>query len=513
MHDPILTVSVTTPQSWAQQNAIKRRRVQRLPKRGITNLKQLDTKVRKAKEEFLQKAIQGQLQIKKSPTHAQLLDPFQTFPIPTDACVSQMAQYCECTIICVTCPRSNLLVPDVQVWAPQHGTAFGFDGHANPYLSLLWPHALTSDVYFEGLIALCRATYLAGSGQSARGDRHFVWHRGNVMTKLRSRLEHPEQCSDDTTILVVATLGTIDYILGDHTGACAHVSGMRQMIKIRGGIKAVSPWERLLKTNVDAYEALWSFLFAADSATEKASHYDGQILSNAELPIYMAHPFKPEVCEMLAKLPQGFCDIGLTGVLSLQIIRLLSDFAGLKAGMAEHVQADRFDMVARRKMQTILEDLHRMATLQTTPTERFLTHGMVSYCYILRVIYFQDHLTGFYETSLKALTDIALHQTPSHKSSDRKCFLWSYMMIGTVLQHGQIRPPGWTTVLRQFLDNYGEARQWKKLEKELALFFFEDDIKTYAQQAYEEAIRRKESGESEERDSRVATMAIRNVIL
>jgi len=333
------------------------------------------------------------------------------------------------------------------------------------------------------------------------------------MTKLRARLEDPQQCSDDTTVLVVATLGTIDYILGDHSAACAHVSGMRQMMKIRGGIKTTSPWERLLKTNVDAYEALWSFLFAADSASDKASRYEGQILQNAEFPIYMAHPFKPEVCEMLAKMPQGFCDIGLTGVLSLQIIRLLSEFAALKAKLTGSLQSRQFDTVARRKIQTTLEDLHRLSTLQTTPTERFLSHGLVAYCYLLRIIYFQDHLTGFYETALKALAEIALNQTPTHKPSERKCFLWSNMMIGTVLQHGLIRPPGWTTVLRHFFDKYSEARQWKKLEKDLKLFFFEDDIQEYAKEAYDEGMRRREGGESEERDSRVATMAIRNVIL
>ncbi|ETI21111.1 hypothetical protein G647_07455 [Cladophialophora carrionii CBS 160.54] len=495
MQAPVLTVSITTPQSWAQQNAIKRRRVMRSPRRGIINLKHLDPKARKAKEEMLAKAVEGQLQIKKSPTNGLLLDPFQTFPIPMAGCVSQMAQFY------------------VQVWAPQHGTAFAFEGHTNPYLSLLWPHALKSAIYFEGLVALCRATYLAASGQSARGDRHFVWHKGNVMTKLRARLEDPQLCSDDTTILVVATLGTIDYILGDHSAACAHVSGMRQIVKIRGGFKTTSPWERLLKTNVDAYEALWSFLFAADSSSDKSPRYDGQILQNAEFPIYMAHPFKPEVCEMLAKLPQGFCDIGLTGVLSLQMIRLLSDFSGIKAKMADSPRTGGFDTISRRKIQTTLEDLHRLATLQTTPTERFLSHGLVAYCYLLRIIYFQDHLTGFYETALKALADIALNQTPSHKSPDRKCFLWSNMMIGTVLQHGQVRPPGWTAVLRQFFDKYGEARQWKKLEADLKLFFLGDDIHQFAKEAYDEAVRRRERGESEERDSRVATMAIRNVVL
>lgn len=96
MQDPVLTVSITTPQSWAQQqNAIKRRRIPRSPRRNVITLKHLDSKVRKAKEDLLQNAIEAQLQIKKSPSNTLHLDPFQTFPIPTAGCVSQMAQYCK----------------------------------------------------------------------------------------------------------------------------------------------------------------------------------------------------------------------------------------------------------------------------------------------------------------------------------------------------------------------------------------------------------------------------------
>lgn len=332
------------------------------------------------------------------------------------------------------------------------------------------------------------------------------------MTKLRARLSSPQQCADDNTILTVATLGTIDYILGDHTAATAHVSGMRQMIKIRGGIKLTSPWERLLSANVNAYEALWSFLFAADSLADE-SRYSGQILQNAELPVYMAHPFKPEVCEMLSKLPPGFCDLGLTGVFSLQMIRLLSDVTGLRAILSTNLPDARAHSSSSRQIQTTLEDLHRLATLQTTPTERFLAHGLVAYCYLLRVIYFGDPLTGFYETAMKALADIALHQTPTHRGPDRKCYLWVNMMIAIVLENGERRPSAWKSVMQHFFDQYHEARQWKALEKELRVFFWEDRLCDLAKEAHGEALRRKDRPPTPEKPSHHSTMAIRNVIL
>ncbi|KIX08411.1 uncharacterized protein Z518_03067 [Rhinocladiella mackenziei CBS 650.93] len=492
MPEPVLALSITTPQSWAKRHTVKHRR----PKRNVLHPNQLKFKIQGSKQQLLQMALAKQSPIRKSPTNGLQLDPFQTYPIPTTTCVANMAQYF------------------MQVWGPQHGRAFAFDGYPNPYLSLLWPFALQSDLYFEGLIALCRATSLASQGRSAREDNAFAFHRGNVMTKLRARLQNPQECADDTTILTVATLGTIDYILGDHTAATAHVSGMRQMIKIRGVINPTTPWERLLQANVAAYESLWSFLFAADSMSDDTPRQSGQLVQNAELPIYMTHPFKPEVCEMLSKLPQGFCDIGLTGVLSLQMIRLLSELTSLIARFSVPFMEEHVEMTSRPKMQTTLEDLHRLSTLQTTQTERFLSHGLVAFCYLLRFIHFQDKLTGFYETALKALTTVALRQTPTHRAPDRRCHLWANMMIATALQNGQHPPPAWKSVMQQFLDKYYEARQWKKLEKELKTFFWGEKVSELCKEAYDEAVKRNEKPEAtEERPSHHSTMAIRNVIL
>ena len=118
MGESVLTVAITTPQSWARQYAIKRRRVSQYPRRNVADLKRLDLKARKAKEEDLQKAVEGQLKIKRSPPNGLQLDPFQTFPIPTAGCVTQMAQYCECLdrshLISLIMSRSSGLGPSAR---------------------------------------------------------------------------------------------------------------------------------------------------------------------------------------------------------------------------------------------------------------------------------------------------------------------------------------------------------------------------------------------------------------
>jgi hypothetical protein len=216
---------------------------------------------------------------------------------------------------------------------------------------------------------------------------------------------------------------------------------------------------------------------------------------------------------MLAQLPRGFCDAGLTGVLSLQIIRLLADLQTVRAKVMSTSQELEFDVASRRKLQVMLEDLHRLATLTTTTTERYLSQGLVAYSFLFRGIHFRDPLTGFYQTSLMALADFSKNQVPSQIPEDRRCYIWSNMMIGTILEEAQVRPDGWTDVLDQFLDQYDESRWWQRLEKELKLFFFEDNIRAKVKNAYDEAIQRKKTQSPSDKDAGLAKMAIRHVVL
>lgn len=288
---------------------------------------------------------------------------------------------------------------------------------------------------------------------------------------------------------------------------------MRQMVKIRGGLNASNPWERLLQANVAAYEALWSFLFSATTShAEKTKAVKSEMLQKAELPTYMSHPFSPDVCEMLAKLPRGFCDLGLTGVLSLQMIRLLAAFMALTPQLPLVITDKGEERDLRPNVRTLIEDLHRLVTLQTTKTEQFLSHGLVAYSYLLRHVYFGEPMIGFYENALKILTDIAINQGPSNRVPDRKCCLWSHMMIGTVLQLSDLPPPRWQAVMKILLDRYEESLTWNKLETELSSCFWPDSIKQLAMKAYDQAVARKGNEVYDVDPQRSSTMAIRNMI-
>lgn len=205
---------------------------------------------------------------------------------------------------------------DLRDWGPRFGPAFAFEDHPNPFLSLLWPFALQSDIYFESIIALCRAALLADRGRSPKTDKAFIRHRGNVITKLRLRVQNPDECIEDSTILAASVLGTIDYVLGDHSAATAHTTALKHMIKLRGGINQNTPLERQFHANISVYESLWSCLPPSTSTSRDTSTrsgtvswslsswdtftHPGMVISIQHTPTYMTHPFPTEVCKILS---------------------------------------------------------------------------------------------------------------------------------------------------------------------------------------------------------------------
>ncbi len=98
----------------------------------------------------------------------------------------------------------------MQVWAPQHERAFAFEGHPQPYKSLVFPFALQHAVLFESIVAISRASWLLQEGIPWYHDSALAHHRGKAFAALRLRLMSQKTCADDTTILTIAALSTVD---------------------------------------------------------------------------------------------------------------------------------------------------------------------------------------------------------------------------------------------------------------------------------------------------------------
>jgi hypothetical protein len=137
-------------------------------------------------------------------------EPVNAFPIPNEGVVPRMVKYCRPESFRFRYLHPLILLPDLQVWAPQHGRALAFEGHPRPYQSLVFPHALQHGLLFESMIALARSSWLLQERIPWQTDTALAYHRTNAFAGLRLRLTSEATCADDTTILTIAALTTID---------------------------------------------------------------------------------------------------------------------------------------------------------------------------------------------------------------------------------------------------------------------------------------------------------------
>jgi hypothetical protein len=136
-------------------------------------------------------------------------EPTNVYPIPYQGIVPRMMKYCKlCRYFCTILALLTLV--DIQTWAIEHGRALHIEGHPNPYQSLVFPYALHHGALFESMVCISRASWLLTEGIPWRQDKALAYHRTNAFAALALRMTSEKTCADDTTILTIAALSTVD---------------------------------------------------------------------------------------------------------------------------------------------------------------------------------------------------------------------------------------------------------------------------------------------------------------
>ncbi|KPI35187.1 uncharacterized protein AB675_10175 [Cyphellophora attinorum] len=343
-------------------------------------------------------------------------EPFNAYPIPTIGVVHRMAEHF------------------LRVWAPQQGHAFAIDGHPNPYLSLLWPYALQDAAIFEGIIAMCRASWLLENGQDTLHDRGFNYHFNNSKQALQRRLDNPDTCYDDTTLLSIMALTTVDYTLGEHSLAEQYLQSMRQMVTMRGGHRDDTDWNRFLTAVCTAFEMLWSFILSNsqqnNSPTTNGADKPSEAMRNA-IPVYANHPFPPDYTASLARIPQGFSDLAVSSLLSMQCVRVIERIPFTPSSAEATANSPRPDGA---DLHTIHTDLLKLTTLKTTKMEHVLCFGLVAYCLPLQCGRpLPAGCTSLLQSCVDAYMRFNLRE--NEEKLDGKCLLWIAVVLASALDN------------------------------------------------------------------------------
>ncbi|KAJ9611461.1 hypothetical protein H2200_004645 [Cladophialophora chaetospira] len=405
-------------------------------------------------------------------------EPASTFPIPNEGVVPRMVKYF------------------LQVWAPQHGRALAFEGHPIPYQSLVFPYALQHGVLFESIVAVARAAWLQQEQIPWQTDTAFTFHRANAFAGLRSRLRSESMCSDDTTILTIAALTTIDYMLGVHEGAANHVNAMQQIQKIRHDLTGETPWQYIVVSVMKAYDGLWQFIKDRNELTTSMAQLTIDSPMHSDLPIYPSLPFNIRVCEALSKVSTAFNDLALARELSMQMIEILANLSTQARGdgSATPPTSPPTSPGGRSLLNTIA-DLRCISVMQTTPIEHKLCFGVIGTCFTLH--YGTGMIGDDMNETLQMLEDTLIGngrlrvQPEAALKAHRECLIWISVATAGALEQSELLS-AMSMVLDQALEKYpDEMTDWDTLEKILRKFLWNDLLGKHWKKCWRKAMHRR----------------------
>ena len=235
------------------------------------------------------------------------------------------------------------------------------------------------------------------------------------------------------------------------------------------------------------FEQLWTFVLPKVTEPTSPEQLSPPVSSSSplqnELPIYASHPFSPSFCGSLSRLPQSLSDMAVSGVLSVQIVRLIGKVP--RSILSETESPSSPHSV---DLSSTITDLLRLATLQTTKMEHVLCYGLVAYCLALQ--HETSHLSPSTST-LSACIDAYMRHDPNGEHMDKGCLIWIAIMIANAVHLSNDNALTKTTILDQTLNRYNEARESRSLVQILKGFLWHEDLAPQWKATWENAMQRR----------------------
>lgn len=351
-------------------------------------------------------------------------------------------------------------------------------GAVKSFLSDFFYYQLQHPVLFEANICMAQAVRL---GPLVGSSKELVYHHGNTLRRLRRSLMAEQGFDSDANILAIQCLLGMDYILNDMTAFGVHMNGMNSLVAARGGIDEVG-WQAITKPNFEALQTAWTVISAR---TQKARETSPDAPPNKviQIPEYPKHPFNPQLCAMIAKLPHGVSEIALKRVLSMPVLEVLAQTAEWTKEMERRSPQTR-DVTAISRHQAE-EYFDMLNTIELNTNETLLCLGVLAHCistYTNAAISPVDqrrldlHVRKL-RLNLKLWTYGDKATGPVDVEND--CLIWSALVIAATTGQGDghENQEAWSIFVR-VMDEYDFARDWKLLKRRISKFFWNDTCET-----------------------------------
>ncbi|KIW68798.1 hypothetical protein PV04_04719 [Phialophora macrospora] len=373
----------------------------------------------------------------------------------------------------------------IQIWAPQQAQAFSVQNGRNSLLALILPLAFENSMLFEATIAMTRAAWVLRRGTEPFADKMLLRHRGVAMKELRDGLVATQPPSQDLVLLTMSTLLTLNYMINDVQPFEVHLHALESMLATATGDSDV---RNFVRGRVLAFGVMASFLQAHQPSYASRVNEKGHRISTLTYP---GHPFPPDLCAVIARLPEGFGEVALSRGMAVELISFLVKLTELitwiatlenaggqstTAGTAASARASepapsRPDMTIQRAIY----DLQCLLALPLTPPEGQMVRALLAFC-----LHLYNEMT-FHIPLARPLRPLLEVFTAHHTELPRppwlqRCLYWCAMVVAGAWDTQIDASPERHVVLDRLAARLPEARSWADTEALMRKFLWVDRL-------------------------------------
>ncbi|OAP61890.1 hypothetical protein AYL99_04093 [Fonsecaea erecta] len=358
----------------------------------------------------------------------------------------------------------------VQVWAPQQALAFSVQSGRNALLALVLPLAFQNPMLFEATIAMTRAAWVLRRGSEPFADKMLLRHRGVALRELRDSLMAPERLDPDLVLLTMSTLVTLNYMINDLESFEIHLRALENVLassepRDDTGIKS------FVRGRTLAFGVLASFLQANQPSYANRINEKGHRISTLTYP---GHPFLPDLCAVVAKLPEGFAEVALSRSIAIEVISFVVKLTELVNWLASSQHEREAQPKPDMTMQRAIYDLQCLSALSLTPIEVQISRALLAFCLHL----YND--MSFHIPLARPLRPL-LETFNAYTGNARdpwlhRCLYWCAIVTASAWDTQIDASPEQHLVLDSLVDKLPEATSWDDTEELMRRFLWHDRL-------------------------------------
>lgn len=182
-----------------------------------------------------------------------------------------------------------------------------------------WPLYMNHEVFLYTEAAAIQGLYDSLQNPTKPPSITVLKYKAKALQSLKKELMATRNGQlDDYLVMSIFVLASLDLMAGDSIAHNAHKQILRTAFSAAGGLHNYGSFVRNTTMRLDSF---WRS--TPDEPTTPAV----PLLAPSRAPQLPSHPFSPEICDLIATLPPGFCELAIQRKLPLDVLEILGRIA------------------------------------------------------------------------------------------------------------------------------------------------------------------------------------------